>query len=157
MPALLFLALAYPATILAQANPTARYTISPGSVQRGTGLNDVYLQATDQQHKDLSDITEVAASDGSGVSFKSKQLMNDNQLLKIKLDVSEDAEAGVTRLSITRKAPTATDANATKTETVDLTIIELKPLAPGPIPTKSPQVDAMWALVPDKVVKDNFG
>src|SRR5205814_7761982 len=28
---------------------------------------------------------------------------------------------------------------------------------PAPIPTNSPQVDVMWVVLPNKVVKDNFG
>ena len=50
------------------------------------------------------------------------------------------------------------EGNADKTETIRITMVKEEALPPGPIPPGlKPEVDIMWGVVPQKVVKDNFG
>jgi hypothetical protein len=139
--------------------PSPTLTIDPSQAARGGDPFKVTLKFAEGVCK-------------GNVKFKDKDhvLANKDELAKkgITLDILEVPDDGCTltaNLIIGGDAPNGQQTltfnlqdATTKTASVTFTVTKEEPLPPGPIPPgMRPQVDIMWAVVPQRIVKDNFG
>jgi hypothetical protein len=128
--------------------------------------------------------TQVSRATDTTLTIKSKQCPASNKFLEPdKVIVSDREQLKTDGLTITFPTPTEDDGRCKltivltvsrdavskrdidlalegdKKTTIVLLITKEEPLPPKPIPPglKKPEVDVMWRLVPQPIVKDNFG
>jgi IPT/TIG domain len=138
--------------------PTAepKYAINPDKVQTGK-TRDVTI-STDTG--DLSKVDPQAPPLGSGITFEAVAGQTvqhpNNKAIVIRVEVDEDADLGTVPITLTR---TEADGSTHVEAVVNLEVSEFKPrrISRGPTPDDIDQVDAMWNVLPVKIVKTNFG
>jgi hypothetical protein len=127
--------------------PAPTYTIKPARVQ--TGKKPDVTITTDTG--DLSGVEPQEPDASSGVSFDSVQHVGAKTII-IRVNVDEDADIGTIPIALKKGDETV--------DVVELTITEFKPrkISRGPTPDDIDfEVDAMWNVLPYKLVKTNFG
>jgi hypothetical protein len=151
--------LSIPAAVLAlQDNPPPpTYTINPAKIQTGTAKRVTITTDTG----DLSKAEPQAPPAGSGVTFEpisgQNFLRSGTKTIYVDVKVAEDADLGTVPITLIQKGEN--DA-VTVLGVVNLEIVEFKPrkISRGPTPDDIDfEVDAMWNVLPYKVVKANFG
>lgn len=133
--------------------PAEQFEITPSlQISRGTdttlsienkGCKDKFVATDKVITSDLKKLEE------NGIKLTPEQVGQTDCVFKVKVTVAPTA-------------PSKVDINlalqGNKETKITLTITKEEPLPPRPIPPGlTPQVDVMWRVVPQKIVKDNFG
>jgi hypothetical protein len=134
------------------------FTIEPSQLARGSS-HTIAIVSKDCQNKTFG------ADDGVIIKSDIDDLKN-RKGVEITRAKKTDACRFTAELTITESAafgPLAIDVHYQEggtdhVETLMIRIVKEEPLPPGPlVPGLDPQVDIFWAVVPQKIVKDNFG
>jgi hypothetical protein len=150
--------LSAPLTVIALPDdpPPAKYTIRPNKIQAGKSLNVKITTDTG----DLSKAELEPPPEDSGVTFETVSGETfrhpDSKTLVVQISVDENADLGTVPLVLIQKADDKTKVLAV----LDLEVTEFRPrkISRGPTPDDIDfEVDAMWNVLPYKVVKANFG
>lgn len=127
----------------------AQAVLQPDKIQIGK-ISDLTIKLSDCVNCTLKGAKVETLDDGSGISVKDWAVLSDNKSMTLKVDAtSADARLGQTSLKLTYKKGNDD-------------VVMLLPLAVifksrGPTPGGIDAVDVMWAVVPNKIVIDNFG
>jgi hypothetical protein len=124
------------------------YSISPKEMQIGK-TNSFSITADDKG--DLPDNLKIDDKSASGLTVESQGIVNNKKTLAVKLKTDENASSGAVQLNLFDGAA----GQETLIGSVSLNLT--RRLERGPTPDDISEVDAMWSVLPYKVVKSNFG
>ena len=142
------------------ANPTTPpdlFTVDPSQLVRGI-TQTVFIRSTDCAERtfqgDDSVITkdEIDALKNKGIELKSPKRVDECRFTA-EFTPTENATFGPVAITINYL-----QGETKSSQVIFIFIVGQAPLPPGPlVPGLPPQVDIMWSVVPNKIVKDNFG
>ncbi len=146
----------HPGARPAQASPvptptpaaSRSYSISPKEMQIGK-TNSFSITADDKG--DLPDNLKIDDKSASGLTVESQGIINNKKTLAVKIKTDENASSGAVQLNLFEGAA----GQETLIGSVSLNLT--RRLERGPTPDDISEVDAMWSVLPYKVVKSNFG
>jgi len=139
-------------------NPTPEdIIIEPSQMTRGT-TRTIIINIRDCPTKKFGDANsvitegELSSLRDKGIEITSPQKISDCEY-SAELKVSDSALIGPVTITIRYK-----EGDADRTKPLRIRVATEEPPPPGPlVPGLDPQVDVMWSVVPQSVVKDNFG
>lgn len=135
---------------------TPKYVLTPTDIPAGK-TSVLILKLSDDStllHDPIKHIDVQPA--GGELTIKSQTLSPDHKRLVILADVPAET-AGPTALRVRTSASTPDALLDTDAVSINVTEFKQKPLDPKPTPNGIRRVDAMWTLLPDRVIKDNYG
>jgi hypothetical protein len=135
----------------------ADFKVEPSQVARGSS-HQLTLTSNDCSAKTFGVAENViddlqGLKEQHGLDLTNPRVLENDCKFVANLKVSDDAAFDKVTISFHYQ-----EDEADKTATVVVTIVKEEPIPPGPIPPGlPPQVDIMWGVVPQRIVKDNFG
>ncbi|HEY0407797.1 MAG TPA: hypothetical protein VGC89_18825 [Pyrinomonadaceae bacterium] len=139
------------------SSASTAFTIVPSSGVQGHDYEVVLTSNKCQEGNAQATLKdyEFYAPQGSGIRASAAQLVSDCQLTA-RLNVATDAPLGKATLWL-KPTQSGQDKGEKLIQPIEFTV---NGVTAGPIPpglNNEGQVDVMWAVLPDSVVKDNFG
>jgi hypothetical protein len=128
----------------------AQAILQPDKIQIGK-VTDLTIKLSDTCVNCTLDGASVqTVADGSGITIKDPTVLSDKKSMTVTVDASSaDARLGQTSLKLTFKQGGK--------DFVMLLPLIVTIKSKGPTPGGIDAVDVMWAVVPNKIVMDNFG
>lgn len=136
--------------------------VKPGSTHRLT----VTINSAQCQNNKFESNTAViidadikTLKDNHKFDISGPVLSGDRCTYSVLLKVASDAAFDKVPITLHYKeTPADGGAAIDRTQVIFIQVVREEPVPPGPlVPGLDPQVDIMWAVVPQNVVKDNFG
>jgi len=118
----------------------------PNTIQTGK-TREVVIKT--KPESDLSGV-EVQPLTGSNVYVIEQKLAENKKSLLVTVQVDADADIGPTQLKLIK-------GNEMAMVGLSITAFKPRPIEREPTPDNITEVDAMWSVLPDEVVRDNFG
>jgi hypothetical protein len=100
---------------------------------------------------DLPDNLKIDDKSASGLTVESQGIVNNKKTLAVKIKTDDNASSGAVQLNLLEGA--AGQEKMVGSVSLNLT----RRVERGPTPDDISEVDAMWSVLPYKVVKSNFG
>jgi hypothetical protein len=142
----------------ATQDPTPeKFTVEPSQVSRGSShqliikSNICAVNRFEDRDKVINDLPSL--KDKHGLDISNPQLQENDCTYTADLAVMDTAAFGDVIITLHYK-----ENDSDQTATFKISVVKEEPLPPGPLPPGlKPQVDIMWGVVPQRIVKDNFG
>ncbi|MGZ8845398.1 MAG: hypothetical protein ACXW3C_02945 [Pyrinomonadaceae bacterium] len=127
----------------------------PAQIAKGT-THTIVIESTDCAKRTFADdkvITNLETLSKKGLDLTSVKIIENSCKLTAELTVTTASAFGPVAIQVQYS-----EGDKKGEETVILNVVKEEPLPPGPlVPGLDPEVDVMWGVVPQKIVKDNFG
>jgi hypothetical protein len=133
------------------------FKIEPSQVERGSShqltiTSNVCARKTFGAAANVIDDPQ-GLKDKHGLEITKPQVLENGCKFAADLNVSDSAAFDSVIITLHYR-----ENQTDKTTTLTISVVKQEPLPPGPIPPGlKPQVDIMWGVVPQRIVKDNFG
>ena len=146
-----FPALARPALSLQDNSPAQKkYLIKPNKIQRGQTRIVSIIAADGSELPAGLEVDDVDLK-GAGADLKTWDVQPDKTSKAATVKIAEDADLGSVIIRLKQ--------GGKEVQNIEFKIEEYQPvkLPPQPTPGGISEVDVMWSILPEDVVKDNFG
>jgi len=146
-----------PPTTAPKVSKSQDFVLSPKEIQAGRvrGLTLTLKDDSVLVDDDSPDI-KVEALNATELVIESQQLTPDKKRLLLEVRVPEEA-FGTATLRVMRGKEANAPLERAALIDINVSAFQARPIPRKPTPSGIHRVDVMWSVLPDEVVKDNFG